>query len=522
MTTRFSTTAVRALVLVSFLLSIPSHDFAATPDPEQPHVVLVVWDGMRPDFVTEQNTPTLWKLGQEGVVFRNHHPVYFSATNVNGVALATGMYPAHSDLIANHEFRPQIDGRKPVDVENPAVANKGDELSHGSYIAAPTIAELVQKTGGRSVIAASKTVGFLHDRPRPSGFGNGSVTLSAGITWPNDVGSSILKALGPFPKTHIDRDSWTTRALTQVLWKEGVPPFSVLWLGEPDLTQHETAPGAPAALRAVKSSDDNLAVLLNALDRYQVRQSTDVLVVSDHGFSTIAREIELPKILSGAGFQVMTEFKSPPQPGDVMVVGGGGSVLFYVIDHQPDVLRRLIEFLQHSDFAGVILTREPMEGAFTLDQAEINSPDGPDAVMAFRWKDEPNQYGVRGLIDADWQSGPGKGTHATLSRYDMHNTLIAAGPHFQRGQADDLPTGNVDVAPTILQILQVAAPRPMDGRVLSEALAQSSSDLPASETQTLEVTRQFPSGIWRQTLRISRVGETTYLNEGNGSFTPAK
>jgi len=151
MTTRPSlsaTKAVRILALGSLLSLICSPLLAADAgQDQQSHVVVVVWDGMRPDFVTERYTPTLWKLAQTGVVFRNHHPVYFSATNVNGVALATGMYPSHTDLIANHEYRPQLDGRKPIDVENPVVTQKGDELSHGSYIAAPTIAELVQKAG---------------------------------------------------------------------------------------------------------------------------------------------------------------------------------------------------------------------------------------------------------------------------------------------------------------------------------------------------------------------------------------
>jgi arylsulfatase A-like enzyme len=32
----------------------------------------------------------------------------------------------------------------------------------------------------------------------------------------------------------------------------------------------------------------------------------------------------------------------------------------------------------------------------------------------------------------------------------MHNTCIAAGPGFRRGATDDLPTGNVDIAPTVL------------------------------------------------------------------------
>ena len=31
------------------------------------HVVLVVWDGMRPDFATEQYAPTLCKLLKSGV-----------------------------------------------------------------------------------------------------------------------------------------------------------------------------------------------------------------------------------------------------------------------------------------------------------------------------------------------------------------------------------------------------------------------------------------------------------------------
>jgi hypothetical protein len=432
------------------------------------------------------------------------------------------MYPAHTGLIANREFRPQIDSHKPIDVENPAVAAKGDELSHGNYIAAPTVAELVQKAGGRSVIAASKTVGLLHNRPRQTGFPNRSAMLSAGMVWPNEVGSSIEKMLGPFPKSHAERDIWTTKALTEVLWKDAVPPFSLLWLGQPDLTEHETAPGAPPALNAIKSSDANLAALLETLDRRQMRQSTDIFVVSDHGFSTIERKIELPSILANAGFNVATELKSEPQPGEIMLVGGGGSVLFYVIGHEASVVHRLIEFLQKSDFAGVIFARQAVEGVFTLAQAQIDSPDAPDVVLAFRWYDRPNEYGVRGMIDADWQRGAGMGTHATLSRFDMHNTLIAAGPHFRRGQTDDLPTGNVDVAPTILQILQIPAPVRMDGRVLNEALSESRAVALKPLTETIETTRQFPAGTWHQSLRVSRMGSTLYLDEGNGSFAPIR
>ncbi|MGH7969759.1 MAG: alkaline phosphatase family protein, partial [Limisphaerales bacterium] len=72
------------------------------------HVVLIVWDGMRPDFVTPQYTPTLYDLAQRGTFFARHHSVYVSTTEVNGTALATGMYPEHSGIIANTEYRPDL------------------------------------------------------------------------------------------------------------------------------------------------------------------------------------------------------------------------------------------------------------------------------------------------------------------------------------------------------------------------------------------------------------------------------
>jgi arylsulfatase A-like enzyme len=327
----------------------------------------------------------------------------------------------------------------------------------------------------------------------------------------------ITEKLGPFPSAHLQQDSWTTKALIDVLWKDGVPAFSMLWLGEPDLTEHETAPGAPTVLAAIKSADENLAAVLSALDGRKARETTDVLVVSDHGFSTIRRSIDVREIFNEAGFAATSEFKAEPKSGDIMLAGNGGSVLFYVIGHDLSVTHRLVEFLQQSDFAGVIFTKQPMEGTFALEQADIQNDRAPDVVMAFRWEHSKNQFGVPGMIDADWQRAAGKGTHASLSRFDMHNMLIAAGPDFKGGETDDLPTGNVDLAPTILQILAIKPLQKMDGRVLSEVMtAAMPSQKP--ETKTIEATKHFQSGTWRQSLQISRVGSTIYLDEGNGVF----
>src|SRR5205807_6616096 len=224
-----------------------------------------------------------------------------------------------------------------------------------------------------------------------------SLTLFAGKSLPADILSSISEKLGPFPSAHLQQDIWTTKALTDVLWKDGLPALSILWLGEPDLTHHESAPGASAALAAIKSADENLAAVLAALDQRDARGTTDMFVVSDHGFSTIERSIDLRKILNDAGFTAKTEFNDQPKPGDIMLAGNGGSVLFYVVGHNQTLIRRLVEFLQQSDFAGVIFTKEPMEGTFSLDRATIHPPSpgygaassdhAPDVLMAFRWND---------------------------------------------------------------------------------------------------------------------------------------
>src|SRR5437773_595869 len=485
------------------------------------HVVVVVWDGMRPDFVSEKTTPTLWQLAREGVAFRNHHAVYPSATMVNGTALVTGVYPGKNGVIANYEYRPEIDRSRSINIESPAAVSRGDEVSGGKFISVPTIAALVQGAGGRTVIASAKTVGLLLDRHAGIGTAKNCVTLFAGQTLPRDALTPIVAALGPFPTAHLQHDAWTTKAVTDFLWKDGVPALSVIWLGEPDLTEHESAPGAPPALAAIKSSDENLAAILSALDRQAARETTDLFVVSDHGFSTIRRSIDLRKILSDAGFAAKTEFDGEPKPGDIMLVGNGGSVLFYVVGHDATVTRHLVEFLQQSDFAGVIFTKQGLAGTFHFEDAKIDNPHAPDVVMAFRWNDSKNHFGTPGMIDADWQRKAGEGTHATLSRFDMHNTLVAAGPDFRRAETDNLPTGNVDLAPTILHILGIKAPQEMDGRVLSEAMVNTDG-VPSgrtTETKIIEAKKDFTAGKWRQSLRISRVGSTIYLDEGNGAFS---
>jgi arylsulfatase A-like enzyme len=514
----------RPRLLVLFVCVLSLNAFGETRlAPNDRCVVVVVWDGMRPDLVTEHNTPTLWKLAREGVIFRHHHSVYPTATDVNGAAIATGVYPNRNGVIANREYRPRIDPLRAFEHSQPEVIRKGDETSEGKYLNLPTVAEIVRAAGRRTAIAGTKSVAFLHDRHADwtSAFSKDSIARFAAAPMPPSVREEALRLLGPFltgpGNTGDERNVYATRALTDILWRDGVPAYSLLWLSEPDLSQHDYSPGAELSMAAVRSSDRNLASLLAALSKKNAQDKTDVLVVSDHGFSTIERTVDFPSALRAAGFDAVTAFEQAPNVGQVMVVGNGGTVLFYIIEHDQAVVARLVEWLQHSDSAGVIFAREKFDGTFPLESVHVNTPDAPDVMVAMRWNTKPNRFKVPGQIVTDAARESGQGSHATLGAFDVHNTLVAAGPDFRRGLKSDLPSSNIDLAPTALHILGLKATDKFDGRVLSEAMTTDSSP-PRAVTETLEASRKLPSGQWHQHLRISRLGETIYLDEGNGAF----
>jgi arylsulfatase A-like enzyme len=486
------------------------------------HVVVIVWDGMRPDFVTESNSPTLYKLAHEGVWFQNHHPVFISATEVNGSAIATGDYPARDGVIGNKEFRPEIDPLKPFHTEDFAAVRKGDAASRRHYLLSPTVAEILRKKGMTTAIAGAKPIALLHDRAeRPDA--SKDVNLFAGRTLPPSALEAITNQFGPFPgltRTKVTRNDWTTQALTGSLWKNGVPAFSLLWMSEPDASQHETGPGSAKSLAAIRNADDNLARVLRALDEKGVRGQTDILLVSDHGFSTVLSVVDLADSLTAAGFSAMREFKTTSANGDIMVCGNGGSVLLYVTGHDQKVINNVVKFLQGWSYTGVIFTRQSMAGTFTLEQAHIDSPAAPDVLVSMRWNGERNDEGAPGELIIDLSPyAPGQGMHGSLSAFDMHNTFVAAGPDFRSGIVDHLPTGNVDVAPTVLWILGVKPAKAMDGRVVLEAMTVPDSKIKSFEPYHIEASSELGNVTWHQYLNYTEVNGVTYFDEGNGFQT---
>lgn len=510
------------LILTLVAVWLSGSGCAAQAAGKAQHVVIVVMDGLRPDAITSQTMPTLAAMKKEGTFFASHHPVYPSSTEVNGTALATGTWPAHSGIVANREYRPDVDPLAPVDTQGDWASWLGDKKRDGQWIKMPTLIQTVRASGRPAVAAGTKPVIMVWDRSRGDRLA-GQPLIFEGKSIPASVLDGVIQQGGPIPPTanpkvraNRSADHWTAEVLLKQVWAREVPAVTVLWLSEPDYAQHGSGPGSAVSKSAWKSSDDVLAKVKAALEEKKVADKTDLLVVSDHGFSTISRTVDVVEELKQAGIDAAKEFAQEPAPGKVMVVGLGGSTSLYVIGHDPKVTQKLVDCLQQSDWAGVIFTRDALEGTFKMSDAGVDAPGGPDVLVAMRWKDEPWMDRLPGtIVSDDTTKVKGQGMHGSLCRYDMHNTLIAAGPDFKPGFVSELPSGSCDVAPTVLRILGIEPGAKPDGRVLNEALVGGASAGAEPQTEILQAQRQIDGKLWRQYLKVTKIGGARYYDEGN-------
>src|SRR5271170_150355 len=97
-------TEILAIVLVLVAAPTRAQDSAGAPHGRGRIVVLIVWDGLRPDLVTQRDTPNLFRLAREGVRFDKHHSIFPTLTMVNATALATGAPPGINGLEGNNFY----------------------------------------------------------------------------------------------------------------------------------------------------------------------------------------------------------------------------------------------------------------------------------------------------------------------------------------------------------------------------------------------------------------------------------
>ena len=91
----------QVVVVVICAVFIPMAAMAAESSGGGKRVLLIVLDGLRPDYVKPDLMPNLYALGERGVVCTDHHSTFPTVTRVNASSIVTGAYPQRHGILAN-------------------------------------------------------------------------------------------------------------------------------------------------------------------------------------------------------------------------------------------------------------------------------------------------------------------------------------------------------------------------------------------------------------------------------------
>src|SRR5215470_16469193 len=110
------------------------------------NLVLVI-DGLRPDAITPEDTPNLWRLRREGVHFENGHAVFPTVTRVNAAAIATGAYPARNGMLGNRIYIRAVDLNLAFGNDDHKNLLRLDEVTGGGMVLVKSLGEILAERG---------------------------------------------------------------------------------------------------------------------------------------------------------------------------------------------------------------------------------------------------------------------------------------------------------------------------------------------------------------------------------------
>jgi arylsulfatase A-like enzyme len=479
-------------------------------------ILVFVLDGLRPDSINPEDTPTLHRLRTEGVSFEASHAAFPTVTRVNATVLATGTHPGTNGILGNAMYVPGVDPRRAFSNDDWKNLVKADEVTGGRLVFVETLAERLKARGLRYAAVSSGSTGsaWLLNPHAARGVGvlvNGYFEPGALVAYPAHVNAQILARFGAAPPKggRADRyDSvvdWTQAVLREYVLPELRPDVVINWLTEPDHIQHALGAGSPEARGAIRNNDRHLDLILRTVD-------ANVFVVSDHGLGVTRHSVDVERELIAGGL------KAGADSDDVVVASSGQTIGLHVKDGSLECLQTIVAFLQSREWIGAIFTAQGrVEGTFSLELINArNAERGPDILFTFPWTSSRNAFGVPGTDGRHTAGSTGRVTgsasdHGSMSPWTVRNTMIAWGPAFKRGVTVRVPAGNVDVAPTILALHGIDAAG-LDGRVLREALA----DGPDEEQVTIETrtyTTEAAGGTYRAILQMSDVAGRRYVDK---------
>jgi arylsulfatase A-like enzyme len=529
-----------------------------------PHnIILFVPDGLRGRIVTTETAPAMAAVRDTGVNFKNSHSLFPTFTTANASAMATGHYLGDTGDFSNTIYTGYpvgpMDGTVTPFLEIDPVILDLDKHFGGDYLNEETVLKMARARGFSTAALGKLGPTLIFDHTDKTGAdGLHSIVIddatggSNGVPLSDEMKAALAKAGLPLATPSRGDNGKAGDAKTpgtlapntaqqayfaDVAAKVVLPMFKardkpfvlVFWSRDPDGSQHNNGdslntvtPGinGPTSLAGIKNADNNLAQLRKALDDLGLAASTNIIVASDHGFSTISKASktspaakvsygDTPKDFLPMGFLAIDLAKAldlplfdpndknarvagtahpkagngllgqDPAKPDLVVATNGGSDLLYLPNRDRKLAKRTIKALLEQDYVSGLFVDDKL-GRFpgTLPMSQIALKGAavtptPSIVVNFRSYvegcGEPTNCSVE---VADTVLRQGQGMHGSFGRGDTLNFMAAIGPDFKAGYTDPLPVSNADVGMTIAQLLGLrpAGAGVLKGRVMSEAL----------------------------------------------------
>src|SRR5580765_3150117 len=195
--------------------------------------LLVIFDGLRPDYVTPEVMPNLYAFGQRGIVFTRHHSVFPTVTRVNTSSISTGSYPERHGLLGNSVFFPQVDATRFLDTSDRTQMVRVNTATNGNLLLATTMGEALQSAGKKLLVVSAGSTGssFLLNHKV-----SGGAILHMEYALPESLNQVVADQLGPLAKD-APSDVLNRRAV-DLFFKVGLPrvdpAVTVLWFTDPD------------------------------------------------------------------------------------------------------------------------------------------------------------------------------------------------------------------------------------------------------------------------------------------------
>ncbi len=413
----------------------------ALAQPRPHNVLLFVADGLRPGMVNDRTAPTMAALIARGVRFTNTHSLFPTFTTANASGMATGHMLGDTGDFSNTIYTgfqvPGAGDSLTPFLENDPVLGDVDEHFSGDYLNEETILKAAREAGFSTATIGKLGPALIFDHTertgqhtfvvddmtgRPGGIplsGELKQRLSAAhlpeqAPTRGDNGKAGTSTVPGTDVANVEQQNYfadvATRAVLPILKDRNKPFVIVFWSRDPDGTQHNQGdslgrliPGinGPTSLASIKNADDDLAKLLAALKQQGLDGDTDVIITSDHGFSTISKESatswaatqtykDVPPNLLPNGFVAidlahalgMTLYDPDakgaqvnagayPVRGDgliggdpahplVVVASNGGSDLVYLPTNDKMLAARVVEVLSAQDYVSGLFVDESL------------------------------------------------------------------------------------------------------------------------------------------------------------------